>query len=84
MLYGTSIIICFGTQWSEQPPMCIAPTCPKIGPTSVLRVHDEYTGAIATFSCAVGHKLVGDEKLICTGINWNKLTPKCKPACLQL
>ncbi|XP_052779357.1 MAM and LDL-receptor class A domain-containing protein 2-like [Mya arenaria] len=79
ILYGESLIVCFGYSWSADPPICIAPTCEQINPTSVLRVTSSLGGSVLTFGCAVDHRLVGAGSVICDGTNWSAEQPTCEP-----
>lgn len=77
-LYGSSRVVCYGTKWSSDPPLCLGNQCPEIKLTEALSIERRNNNTRALFSCDAMHRLVGQKQLLCTGTSWNNAAPFCE------
>ncbi|TSK67216.1 Hemicentin-2 [Bagarius yarrelli] len=77
-MYGHRTSSCMSGQWARDPPLCIAPGCPRPGKllhgTAVMSPDN----SLVQFSCNSGFKLFGSPLIYCNGKSWNGSTPECK------
>ncbi|XP_031421900.1 CUB and sushi domain-containing protein 1-like [Clupea harengus] len=70
-------------QWSSKPPTCQVVECPNPGTTNAIFTNGaggpyEY-GAILTYKCQAGHRLVGSPQLKCgSDGQWSSKPPTCQ------
>ncbi|KAL2089453.1 hypothetical protein ACEWY4_014141 [Coilia grayii] len=82
---GVSAIRCTASgQWTDQPPLCEAITCPRPESPHLLSncstsLENQHIGSTCAFSCTSGFRLQGEPSVQCgeTG-RWSSQTPTCE------
>ncbi|XP_073244376.1 P-selectin-like isoform X1 [Porites lutea] len=77
-LFGSRTLTCSNGVWNTITPTCKA-QCQKIThPLNGRKYGTRFShGAIASFECNVGYKLVGSRSLLCVDGKWNASVPVC-------
>ncbi|KAK3591925.1 hypothetical protein CHS0354_005145 [Potamilus streckersoni] len=85
-LYGEKLVICMGSDWSNDSPICIkkGKNCAPFFPGPHLKFKNEkFGGALVEFECSPGYEMIGNAILHCDGKKWSSAMPTCKVSSIQ-